>query len=92
MFFLSRFQIIIPKDFKPAPHKPVVIHYGGQAGAAFGRSVAMVTKLFRLLGTGDQYYWRRRALVAKPLLFDYSMASIILENPFYGYRKPKDQE
>lgn len=67
----AKFQIIIPKDFKPAPHKPVVIHYGG---------------------TGDQYYWRRRALVAKPLLFEYSMASIILENPFYGYRKPKDQD
>lgn len=43
-------------------------------------------------GTGDQYYWRRRALVAKPLLNEYSYASIILENPYYGYRKPKEQD
>uniref|UniRef100_T1H8Q8 Uncharacterized protein n=1 Tax=Rhodnius prolixus TaxID=13249 RepID=T1H8Q8_RHOPR len=38
-----------------------------------------------------KYFWRRRQLVAKPLLQEGGVASIILENPFYGYRKPKNQ-
>ncbi|XP_058794715.1 protein ABHD18 isoform X2 [Phymastichus coffea] len=44
-----------------------------------------------LAGTGDHYFWRRRNLVAKPLLKESGIGSILLENPFYGLRKPKDQ-
>ncbi|XP_063606731.1 protein ABHD18-like [Penaeus indicus] len=44
-----------------------------------------------LAGTGDHGYWRRRMLMAKPLLEESGIASIMLENPFYGIRKPKDQ-
>ncbi|XP_054158242.1 protein ABHD18-like [Oppia nitens] len=44
-----------------------------------------------LAGTGDHHFWRRRTLMAKPLLKEYGIASIILENPFYGCRKPPDQ-
>lgn len=44
-----------------------------------------------LAGTGDHYFWRRRTLTCRPLLKDSGIASIILENPFYGLRKPKDQ-
>ncbi|XP_066600228.1 protein ABHD18 isoform X1 [Prorops nasuta] len=44
-----------------------------------------------LAGTGDHYFWRRRNLIAKPLLKESGIASILLENPFYGLRKPKDQ-
>ncbi|KAK7496534.1 hypothetical protein BaRGS_00012186 [Batillaria attramentaria] len=44
-----------------------------------------------LAGTGDHYFWRRRILMAKPLLKESGIASIILENPFYGSRKPKGQ-
>lgn len=44
-----------------------------------------------LAGTGDHYFWRRRNLIAKPLLKEFGIASILLENPFYGLRKPKDQ-
>ncbi len=29
--------------------------------------------------------------MARPLLKEYGIASIILENPFYGLRKPKEQ-
>ncbi|XP_060537240.1 protein ABHD18 isoform X2 [Cylas formicarius] len=43
-----------------------------------------------LAGTGDHYYWRRRNVMAKPLLKD-GIGAIILENPYYGLRKPKDQ-
>ncbi|KAH8371004.1 hypothetical protein KR093_005895 [Drosophila rubida] len=44
-----------------------------------------------LAGTGDHFFWRRRNLIAKPLLKDANIGSIILENPFYGLRKPDDQ-
>ncbi|XP_050417667.1 protein ABHD18 isoform X1 [Patella vulgata] len=44
-----------------------------------------------LAGTGDHFYWRRRALMARPLLKEAGIASIILENPYYGSRKPKSQ-
>lgn len=44
-----------------------------------------------MAGTGDHYFWRRRNLIAKPLLKESGIASVLLENPFYGLRKPKDQ-
>ncbi|XP_025084839.1 LOW QUALITY PROTEIN: protein ABHD18-like [Pomacea canaliculata] len=44
-----------------------------------------------LAGTGDHFFWRRRLLMAKPLLKESGIASILLENPYYGTRKPKDQ-
>ncbi|CAG9760354.1 unnamed protein product [Ceutorhynchus assimilis] len=43
-----------------------------------------------LAGTGDHFYWRRRNIMVKPLL-KAGIGAIILENPFYGLRKPKDQ-
>lgn len=42
-------------------------------------------------GTGDHYFWRRRMLMGKPLLEEHNIGSIILENPFYGLRKPEEQ-
>jgi hypothetical protein len=45
-----------------------------------------------LAGTGDHYFWRRRVLMAKPLLKESGIASIVLESPFYGYRKPPNQK
>ena len=44
-----------------------------------------------LAGTGDHYFWRRRNFMAKPLMKESGIASILLENPYYGVRKPKDQ-
>ena len=44
-----------------------------------------------LAGTGDHFFWRRRNLMAKPLVSESAIASVILENPYYGVRKPKDQ-
>lgn len=43
-------------------------------------------------GTGDQGYSRRRMLTALPLLKEYRIGTIILENPFYGLRKPRQQQ
>ncbi|XP_053108222.1 protein ABHD18 isoform X2 [Hemicordylus capensis] len=44
-----------------------------------------------LAGTGDHHFWRRRTLMARPMIKEASMASLLLENPYYGCRKPKDQ-
>ncbi|XP_075471569.1 protein ABHD18 [Ascaphus truei] len=44
-----------------------------------------------LAGTGDHYYWRRRTLMARPMIKEAGIASLLLENPYYGCRKPKDQ-
>merc|ERR1712226_406980 len=37
------------------------------------------------------YFWRRKHLTAMPLLKERGIASVLVENPFYGLRKPKDQ-
>ena len=42
-------------------------------------------------GTGDHYYWRRRRLMALPMVKEREIGSIIIECPFYGLRKPKHQ-
>ncbi len=42
-------------------------------------------------GTGDHFFYRRRHLMALPMVRERGIASVILENPFYGPRKPKDQ-
>ena len=69
--------------------------------------------LVHYAGTGDHFFWRRRRLMALPLLKERGLiryyvfaiqvqwlflnfsflgvSSIILENPFYGLRKPKEQ-
>ena len=44
-----------------------------------------------LAGTGDHRFWRRRKFMAVPLAKEEKIGSIILENPFYGFRKPKNQ-
>ncbi|XP_055990484.1 protein ABHD18 [Sorex fumeus] len=44
-----------------------------------------------LAGTGDHHYWRRRTLMARPMIREAGMASLLLENPYYGCRKPRDQ-
>lgn len=42
-------------------------------------------------GTGDHFFYRRRHLMALPLLRERGVASLLLENPFYGLRKPAAQ-
>lgn len=41
--------------------------------------------------TGDHTFWRRYRFLAHPLARDYKIGSVIVENPFYGGRKPKKQ-
>ncbi|XP_071481684.1 protein ABHD18-like [Diadema antillarum] len=44
-----------------------------------------------MAGTGDHFFWRRRTFLARPLIKEYGIGSLILENPYYGCRKPKEQ-
>ncbi|KFQ36498.1 Uncharacterized protein C4orf29 [Mesitornis unicolor] len=44
-----------------------------------------------LAGTGDHHFWRRRTLMARPMIKEACMASLLLENPYYILLKPKDQ-
>ncbi|XP_050353230.1 protein ABHD18 isoform X2 [Nymphalis io] len=41
--------------------------------------------------TITKFFWRRRNLMVKPLIKEAGIGGIILENPFYGLRKPTDQ-
>ena len=52
------------------------------------KSIYCTTKT--LTGTGDHGFNRRREYMAKPLLKN-GITSVLLENPFYGLRKPKNQ-
>jgi len=45
----------------------------------------------QLAATGDEGFMARRTLVAEPLK-ELGIGSIILENPYYGCRRPKDQD
>uniref|UniRef100_A0A672ZQ00 Abhydrolase domain containing 18 n=1 Tax=Sphaeramia orbicularis TaxID=375764 RepID=A0A672ZQ00_9TELE len=36
-----------------------------------------------LAGTGDHFFWRRRTLMARPMIKEAGMASVLLENPYY---------
>ncbi|CAF1531514.1 unnamed protein product, partial [Rotaria sordida] len=42
-------------------------------------------------GTGDHSFSRRRLFTAVSLINQYPIGSILLENPYYGLRKPPDQ-
>ncbi|KAI1883818.1 hypothetical protein AGOR_G00235920 [Albula goreensis] len=44
-----------------------------------------------LAGTGDHFFWRRRTMMARPMIKETGMASLLLENPYYILQKPKDQ-
>ncbi|XP_028314793.1 protein ABHD18 isoform X2 [Gouania willdenowi] len=37
------------------------------------------------------HFWRRRTLMARPMIKEAGIASLLLENPYYGCRKPKEQ-
>ncbi|KAM9357390.1 protein ABHD18 [Symphorus nematophorus] len=37
----------------------------------------------QLAGTGDHFFWRRRTLMARPMIKEAGMASLLLENPYY---------
>ncbi|XP_064637354.1 protein ABHD18-like [Lineus longissimus] len=84
--FLSPFEKmlpgIMPKEVKTARFQMLFpIQWRGN----------LKPTVLHLAGTGDHHFNRRRFLLARPLLKEYGIASIILENPYYGVRKPPAQ-
>jgi hypothetical protein len=47
--------------------------------------------VLQFAGTGDHFYWRRRQLMALPMARERGVGSLLLENPYYGLRKPRGQ-
>lgn len=74
---------LLPKESEIAPFQAIV--------PKRSRSDEKLPMCIQLAGTGDHHFWRRRNLVAKPLLKESSVGSILLVNPYYGCRKPKAQ-
>lgn len=72
-------QLVVPKSWD-APHADGAPHW------AKHRPVTVV-----LAGTGEQRFQRRRHFLAYPLA-RAGVASLILESPFYGARKPPNQK
>eukprot|EP00045_Choanoeca_perplexa_P003280 m.29647 g.29647 ORF g.29647 m.29647 type:complete len:405 (-) comp11961_c0_seq2:116-1330(-) len=42
-------------------------------------------------GTGEHFMWRRRSWMGYPLARDHSIASCVIESPYYGHRRPPKQ-
>ena len=74
---------LLPKESEIAYFQAVIPKKRGSDGKQ--------AMCIQLAGTGDHHFWRRRNLVAKPLIKESSIGSILLVNPFYGSRKPKTQ-
>eukprot|EP00088_Acartia_fossae_P019965 TRINITY_DN21690_c0_g1_i4.p1 TRINITY_DN21690_c0_g1~~TRINITY_DN21690_c0_g1_i4.p1 ORF type:complete len:418 (+),score=60.86 TRINITY_DN21690_c0_g1_i4:57-1310(+) len=76
---VAYFQAVLPEKWK------------NKADDRNDKSLGDKPLVVHFAGTGDHYFWRRRTLMAKPLITEMNVGSIILENPYYGLRKPKDQ-
>ena len=73
---IARFEIVLPKNMKRFSN--------------LSKSNQLVPACIHMAGTGDHGFNRRREMLAKPLL-ESGIVSLLLENPFYGSRKPQEQ-
>lgn len=87
----AHFQIMLPTKWKDPTYKPMCIQLAG-TGDHVRNCVANFSIFHLMLASFAQYFWKRRNLVAKPLMKEGNIGSIILENPFYGSRKPAHQK
>eukprot|EP01094_Clydonella_sp_ATCC50884_P024589 TRINITY_DN6206_c0_g1_i2.p1 TRINITY_DN6206_c0_g1~~TRINITY_DN6206_c0_g1_i2.p1 ORF type:complete len:783 (-),score=168.07 TRINITY_DN6206_c0_g1_i2:74-2422(-) len=103
----ARFQLILPRHLlarfdhvKPPPPSNQNARVGETAdaleGVRFHRlqedagAFPSLPLVFHYSATGDHGYFRRRQYFARPLAKE-GVASLLLESPFYGSRKPTDQ-
>lgn len=77
---------LLPKETEKA-HFQAVLPLSFRDGSSGGRQPVVV----QYAGTGDHFFWRRRHLMALPMIRERGIGSVILEAPFYGLRKPKEQ-
>ena len=73
---IARFELVLSKD--------------SSLDHSASCSNTMKAACIHMAGTGDHGFNRRRELMAKPLL-SAGISSVLLENPFYGSRKPENQ-
>jgi len=77
---------LLPNETEKA-HFQAVLPLSFREGSSGSRQPVVV----QYAGTGDHFFWRRRHLMALPMIRERGIGSVILEAPFYGLRKPKDQ-
>lgn len=77
----AKFQMILPKKWPNPKIKPIVIHLAG-TGDHVSLPVYLMHSCLTSLLFAVQFFGRRRVLMAKPLLKETGIGSIILENPF----------
>lgn len=79
---------LLPKETEKAHFQAVLpLSFRDGSGGSPSRQPIVV----QYAGTGDHFFWRRRHLMALPMIRERNIGSVILEAPFYGLRKPKDQ-
>lgn len=79
---------VVPNAVKTARFEMIVPREGATNNYFSLKKVQPVC--IHMAGTGDHGFHRRRELMAKPLI-SHGIASVLLENPFYGTRKPQEQ-
>ncbi len=95
----AHFQMLLPLKWPDENYKPVCVHFAGTGDHVSNAWQEICILLFNRFWNKtmefsfltQQYFWRRRNFMAKPLLREAGIGAILLENPFYGVRKPKEQ-
>jgi len=88
----ARFQLILPTEAAFAQFgDPAAAASSAEAASARAPATTPLPVCVQFAATGDHSFWRRRVLAARPLLRRHGIASLLLENPLYGRRKPEDQ-
>jgi hypothetical protein len=86
-------QLVVPSSWLADQQQqlPAPAAAGGASAAAVAHEMRRLRPVVVLLpGTGEQGFRRRRHCVAYPLA-DMGIATVILEGPFYGRRRPPEQ-
>ena len=76
---------VVPPEVRTAHFQAVLPR------AALSRADPVRPLVLQFAGTGDHFYWRRRGLMALPMVKERGISSILIENPYYGLRRPRKQ-
>ncbi|EGT49347.1 hypothetical protein CAEBREN_17935 [Caenorhabditis brenneri] len=91
---ITKNGVISYEGFFPSPHALLFPdHMPGNVGRAHFRAYLPEKPgpvCIHLAGTGDHSYFRRQYLLVEDMLKD-GVGSILVQNPFYGDRKPPNQ-
>jgi hypothetical protein len=95
--FESPLKHILPEESHPVHFQLILPRDQKERGYFSGDNISEIGKLFTkrpicilLAPTGEHTFARRRLMMAVPLA-KAGIGSLIIQNPFYGERKPKSQ-